>query len=95
LIIKVIIAFAGLIVIRIVAGLTTHYLGRCVRDSQSRYRTRTIATLDVYLMVVLFLGIVFKDCMGGLTKEDSYLHNLFARAYICCDLGIMAASALG
>ncbi len=43
--VKVIIAVAALIVIRIVVALTTHYLGRYVRDSQTRYRTRKIVTL--------------------------------------------------
>lgn len=41
--VKVIIAVAALIVIRIVVALTTHYLGRYVRDSQTRYRTRKIS----------------------------------------------------
>jgi hypothetical protein len=33
--------------------------------------------------VILFLVIVFKDRLGVLTKEDSYLHNLSANdAYL-------------
>jgi membrane protein YqaA with SNARE-associated domain len=48
--VKVIIAVSGLIVMRIVMSLTTHYLGRYVRYSQTCYRTRKIVTLGVYLM---------------------------------------------
>jgi small-conductance mechanosensitive channel len=67
LMVKVIIAVGGLIVIRIIVALMNHYLGRFVRDAQARYRTRKIVAFISYLVVLLYLGIVFKDRLGGLT----------------------------
>ena len=66
LMVKVIIAIVGLIVIRIIMALTIHYLGRFVKDGQTRYRTRKIVAFVSYLVVLLLLGIVFKDRLGGL-----------------------------
>jgi small-conductance mechanosensitive channel len=65
--VKIIIAVIGLIIIRILVSLLTHSLGRYVKDSQTRYRTRKIVTFVGYLVVILFLGLVFKDRLGGLT----------------------------
>jgi small-conductance mechanosensitive channel len=48
-------------------ALTTHYLGCFVKDSQTRYHTHKIVSFVSYLVVLLFLGIVFKDRLGGLT----------------------------
>jgi small-conductance mechanosensitive channel len=64
---KIIIAVSGLIFIRIVIALAVHSLGRYVKDGQTRYRTRKIVTFIAYLVAILFLGIVFKDRLGGLT----------------------------
>ena len=64
---KIIIAVAGLIVIRIIVALLTHSLGRYTKDVQTRYRARKVVTLVSYLLILLFLGIVFKDRLGGLT----------------------------
>jgi small-conductance mechanosensitive channel len=64
--IRIIIAIAGLIVIRILVILLTRSLGRYTRDTQTRYRTRKVVTLISYLVILLFLGIVFKDRLGGL-----------------------------
>jgi small-conductance mechanosensitive channel len=64
---KIIIAVVGLIILRIIVVLLTRSLGHYVKDSQTRYRTRKIVTFVAYLVVVLFLGIVFKDRLGGLT----------------------------
>jgi small-conductance mechanosensitive channel len=66
LILKIVIAVIGLIIIRIIVALLIHSLGRYVKDSQTRYRTRKIVTFSSYLVVILFLGIVFKDRLGGL-----------------------------
>ena len=65
-VLKITIAVIGLIIIRIVSALVVHSLGRYVKDAQTRYRTRKIATLISYLVLLLFLGIVFKDRLGGL-----------------------------
>lgn len=65
--VKVLVAVVGLIVIRVIVSLVIHYLSRLVLDGQTRYRTRKIVTLVSYLVVILFLGIVFKDRLGGLT----------------------------
>jgi small-conductance mechanosensitive channel len=67
LMVKVIIAVGGLVIIRIIVALATHYLGRFVKDAQTRYRTRKIVAFISYLVVLLYLGIVFKDRLGGLT----------------------------
>jgi small-conductance mechanosensitive channel len=65
--VKIVVAIAGLIVIRIIVILLIRSLGRYTRDSETRYRTRKVVTLISYLVVLLFLGIVFKDRLGGLT----------------------------
>ena len=65
--VKIAIAVIGLIIIRIFVSLLTRSLGRYVRDSQTRYRTRKVVTFVAYLVVILFLGLVFKDRLGGLT----------------------------
>ena len=65
-VLKIIIAVVGLICIRIIIALVVHSLGRYVRDVQTRYRTRKIVTFIAYLMAILFLGLVFKDRLGGL-----------------------------
>jgi small-conductance mechanosensitive channel len=65
--VKIVVAIAGLIVMRIIVILLIRSLGRYTRDSETRYRTRKVVTLISYLVVLLFLGIVFKDRLGGLT----------------------------
>jgi small-conductance mechanosensitive channel len=65
--VKITIAVIGLIIIRILVSLLIRSLGRYVKDSQTRYRTRKIVTFVGYLVVILFLGLVFKDRLGGLT----------------------------
>lgn len=64
--VKIIIAMAGFIIIRIIVLLLTRSVGRYAKDTQTRYRGRKIISLVSYLVVLLFLGIVFKDRLGGL-----------------------------
>jgi small-conductance mechanosensitive channel len=64
--VKIIIAMAGFIIIRIIVLLLTRSVGRYAKDNQTRYRGRKIISLVSYLVVLLFLGIVFKDRLGGL-----------------------------
>jgi small-conductance mechanosensitive channel len=64
--IRIIIAIAGFIVLRVIAVLLTRSLGRYAKDSQTRYRTRKVIALVSYLVILFFLAIVFKDRLGGL-----------------------------
>ena len=66
LIIQLIIAVAGLVVIRLLAALLIRWAGRFVKDSQARYRIRKVSALISYLVIILFLAVVFKDRLGGL-----------------------------
>jgi small-conductance mechanosensitive channel len=66
-VIKFIIAFLGLVVLRLVVGALRRSIPGYIKDSQARYRVRKLITLAGYLLVLLFLAIVFKDKLGGLT----------------------------
>jgi small-conductance mechanosensitive channel len=66
-VIKFLIAFLGLVVIRLLLGVLRRSIPERVIDSQARYRVRKLITLSGYLLVLLFLAIVFKDKLGGLT----------------------------
>ncbi len=64
---KFVIAFVGLLIIRALVFLAQRSLARYVSDSYARYRLRKLVTAIGYLIVILFLAIVFKDRLGGLT----------------------------
>jgi small-conductance mechanosensitive channel len=66
LIIQLIIAVAGLVVIRLLAALLTRWAGRFVKDSQARYRIRKVSAIVSYLAIILFLAVVFRERLGGL-----------------------------
>jgi small-conductance mechanosensitive channel len=66
LIIQLIIAVAGVVVIRLLAALLTRWAGRFVKDSQARYRIRKVSALISYLVIILFLAVVFRERLGGL-----------------------------
>jgi small-conductance mechanosensitive channel len=66
LIIQLIIAAAGLVVIRLLAALLVRWASRFVKDSPARYRIRKVSALISYLVIILFLAVVFKDRLGGL-----------------------------
>ena len=66
LVIQLIIAAAGLVVIRLLAALLVRWASRFVKDSQARYRIRKVSALISYLLIILFLAVVFKDRLGGL-----------------------------
>ena len=66
LIIQLIIAVAGLVVIRLLAAMLSRWAGRFVKDSQARYRIRKVTALISYLVIILFLALVFKNRLGGL-----------------------------
>ena len=66
LIIQLIIAVAGLVVIRLLAALLIRWAGRFVKDHQARYRIRKVSAFISYLVIILFLAVVFKDRLGGL-----------------------------
>ena len=66
LVIQLIIAAAGLVVIRLLAALLVRWASRFVKDYQARYRIRKVSALISYLVIILFLAVVFKDRLGGL-----------------------------
>jgi small-conductance mechanosensitive channel len=66
-VIKFLVAFLGLILIRLLVGVLRRSIPRYATDSQARYRVRKLVTYAGYLLVLLFLAIVFKDKLGGLT----------------------------
>ena len=65
LIIQLIIAAAGLVVIRLLAALLVRWAGRFVKDNQARYRIRKVSGLISYLVIILFLAVVFRERLGG------------------------------
>jgi len=66
-VIKFIVAFLGLVVIWLVLRVLKRSIPGRVKDSQARYRVRKLITLAGYFLVLIFLAIVFKDKLGGLT----------------------------
>lgn len=66
-VIKFLVAFLGLVVIRLLVGTLRRSLPGYVKDFQARYRVRKLITLSGYLLVLLFLAVVFRDKLGGLT----------------------------
>jgi small-conductance mechanosensitive channel len=66
-VIKFLVAFLGLVVIRLLVGVLRRSLPRYAADSQARYRVRKLITYVGYVVVVLFLALVFQDRLGGLT----------------------------
>lgn len=66
LIIQLIIAVAGLVVIRLLTALLIRWAGRFVKDSQARYRIRKVSAFISYLVIILFLAVVFRERLGGL-----------------------------
>ena len=65
LIIQLIIAAAGVVIIRLLAASLSHWAGRYVKDAQTRYRIRKVSGLISYLVIILFLTIVFRNRLGG------------------------------
>jgi small-conductance mechanosensitive channel len=66
-IIKLAIAVVGLLVLRGLVFLIQHSFSRNIKDTQTRYRVRKLVQGFGYFVVILFLAIVFKDRLGGLT----------------------------
>ena len=66
-VIKSLIALLGLVVIWLIWGALRRSIPDRVQDYQARYRVRKLINLAGYLLVLLFLAILFKDKLGGLT----------------------------
>jgi small-conductance mechanosensitive channel len=66
LIIQLIIAASGVVIIRLMAALLSHWAGRFVKDSQARYHIRKVSALISYLVIILFLTVVFRESLGKL-----------------------------
>jgi small-conductance mechanosensitive channel len=66
-VIKSLIALLGLVIIWLVWGALRRSIPDRVQDNQARYRVRKLINLAGYLLVLLFLAVLFKDKLGGLT----------------------------
>jgi biotin transporter BioY len=66
-VIKFVIAILGLAAIKLVVGALRFSIPDYAKDPQARYRVRKLITQTGYLLMLLFLAIVFKDKLGGLT----------------------------
>ncbi|MCT4366361.1 MAG: mechanosensitive ion channel family protein [Synechococcaceae cyanobacterium MAG-AL2] len=64
---KLFIAVAGLLVISLLIRSFQYSLTRYLKDSDSRYYGRKLITFSGYLAGFVFITIVFKDRLGGLT----------------------------
>ena len=63
---RIIFAIIAILIIRvIVAGF--HRTLYHIKESQSRYRVRKLINIIGYLTALLFLAVIFKDRLGGLT----------------------------
>ncbi len=63
---KIVFAIIAILIIRaIVAGF--HRSLQRIKESQSRYRVRKLINVIGYLTAILFLAVIFKDRLGGLT----------------------------
>lgn len=67
LIIQLLIGAAVFIVIRLLVFLANRYIGRRIKDSQIRYRVNKVNSVIGYMVILFFLGIVFKDRLAGLS----------------------------
>lgn len=64
---KIVIVLVGLTILVAVVRLGQRSLGRYVRDPDVRYRARKGLTFLGYLAAFLFLTVVFRNQLGGLT----------------------------
>jgi small-conductance mechanosensitive channel len=63
---KIIFAIIAILIIRVIVAGFHRNLHR-IKESQSRYRVRKLINLVGYLTAILFLAVIFKDRLGGLT----------------------------
>jgi len=66
-VLKIVITLVGLVVIRLIIGALRRSIPGYITEAQARYRVRKLITFGGYLVVLLFLAIVFKKELGGLT----------------------------
>ena len=64
---KIIVAIIGLIVLFTIVRIIRRALTRYVDDPVTRYRARKLLTLTWYVLVLLFLSLVFRTRLAGLT----------------------------
>ncbi len=57
---KIVIASIGIIVINVLVRLLKRYLGRKIKDTNSRYRIRKFISFIGYLIVILFVLTTFR-----------------------------------
>lgn len=64
---KFILALLGLLLIRALVSVIRRALAPYITDGQTRYRVRKLITFLGYLIALLFLALVFRQQLGGLT----------------------------
>lgn len=67
LIIKIFIGVVIFIVIRLLVVLVNRYLGRKIKETQTRYLFRKVNATIGYVLIIFCLSIVFKDRLAGLS----------------------------
>ena len=67
LMIQLLIGVGIFLIIKGLVLLLNRYLGRRIKDSQTRYRVHKVNAVVGYVLILFFLGIVFKDRLGGLS----------------------------
>jgi hypothetical protein len=64
---RIVTVLVGLVVIGALVRVTRGSLGRHIRDGDTRYRVRKVVTALGYVVAFIFLTIVFRSQLGGLT----------------------------
>ena len=64
---KVVSTVLGIIVIHFFIRFLQRSLGRYVKDSDTRYRTRKLVSFVGYILAIIYITVVFSDRLGGLT----------------------------
>jgi small-conductance mechanosensitive channel len=60
-------SLVAIIVVAVLVRLTQRTLGRIIRDSDARYRSRKFVTFAGYLVAILAVGAIFSSQFGALT----------------------------
>ena len=64
---KIVAVLVGVLLISVVVRAVHRTLPRYIRENETRYRVRKIITFLGYLAVFLYLTVVFRNQLGGLT----------------------------
>lgn len=64
---KFVAAIIGIVLVMVLVRVSHRTLGRYLKDTDARYRTRKFVTFVGYVMGILVVATVFSDKLGGLT----------------------------